>query len=69
MILRKPANFKCLGMTVTNWNCILQEIKSGLDLGNTCYNAVQSILFSLPSHLLHNSVSESTEVIMLVISY
>jgi hypothetical protein len=40
--------FKYLGTTVTN-HCIHKEIKSRLNLGNTCYNCVQSLL---SSHLL-----------------
>jgi hypothetical protein len=33
-------------MTLTDQNCIFQEIKSRLNLGNACYHAVQNILSS-----------------------
>jgi hypothetical protein len=34
--------FKHLGATLTNQNSILEEIKSRLKSGNTCYHAVQN---------------------------
>jgi hypothetical protein len=43
------AKFKHLGMTLTNKNDIHDEIKSRVNLGNTCYYSVQN-LFS--SHLI-----------------
>jgi hypothetical protein len=45
--------FKYLGTTLTYQNCILEEIKSGLNLGTVCYHSVQSLL---SSHLLSRNV-------------
>ncbi|PNF24103.1 hypothetical protein B7P43_G04310 [Cryptotermes secundus] len=36
--------FKYVGMTVTNQDLIHEEINSRLNLGNICYNSVQSLL-------------------------
>jgi hypothetical protein len=38
--------FKYLGMTVTNQNCIPEEIKSRFNVGNACYHCVQNLLSS-----------------------
>jgi glycerol-3-phosphate O-acyltransferase len=38
--------FKYLGTTLTDQNCINEEIKSRLHLGNACYHSVQSVLSS-----------------------
>jgi hypothetical protein len=38
--------FRFLGITVTNWNCIHEEIKSKLNSENSCYHSVQSLLSS-----------------------
>jgi hypothetical protein len=38
--------FKCLEMTVTNQNCIHEEIKSRLNSGNVCHHSVQNLLSS-----------------------
>jgi hypothetical protein len=43
------AKFIYLEVTLTNQNCIHEEIKSRLNLGNACCHAVQNLL---SSHLL-----------------
>jgi sorting nexin-29 len=40
------AKFRCLGTTLTDQNCIQEEIKSRLNSGNACYHSVQSLLSS-----------------------
>jgi hypothetical protein len=39
-------NFKYLEKTLTDQNCIHEEIKSRLNSGNACYHSVQSLLSS-----------------------
>ena len=38
--------FKYLGTTLTNQNSIVEEIKSRLNSGNSCYHSVQNLLSS-----------------------
>jgi hypothetical protein len=40
------AKFKDLGTTLTDQNCMQEEIKSRLNSGNACYYSVQSLLSS-----------------------
>jgi hypothetical protein len=49
----KVAKFKDLWATLTDQNCIHEEIRSRLNLGNACYHAVQNLL---SSHLLSRNV-------------
>jgi hypothetical protein len=40
------AKFRYLGTTLTDQNCMQEEIKSRLNSGNACYHLVQSLLSS-----------------------
>ena len=45
--------FKYLGITLTNQNCIQEEIRSRLKSGNGCYHSVQNLSSSslLPKYI------------------
>jgi hypothetical protein len=42
----KCANFQYCGKPVTNENCIYEEVKNRLILGNTYYHSAQNLLSS-----------------------
>ena len=44
--IERMEEFKYLGTTLTNHNCIQEDIKSRLTLGNACYYSVQNLLSS-----------------------
>jgi len=61
-------SFKYLGTAVTYQNCIHEEIKSRLNLGNASYHSVQSLLSSC---LLSKNISTETykTIIFAVVLY
>jgi hypothetical protein len=55
------AKFMYMGTTLTDQNCMHEEIKSRLNSGNACYNSVQSLLSSrLLSSNLNVKIYETT---------
>jgi hypothetical protein len=59
------AQFKYLGITVTDENLIQEEIKRKLNSSNSCYHSVQNLLSSYP--LLKNVNSRIYETIILLL--
>jgi hypothetical protein len=62
------AKFKYLGKTLTDQNCMQEDIKSRLNSENACYHSVQSLL---SSRLLSRNVKVKIykTIILLVVLY
>jgi hypothetical protein len=62
------AQFRYLGMTITNQNLIQEKIKGRLNSGNDCYHSVQNLL---SSHLLSKNIKiiiYKTIILLLVLN-
>ena len=64
--IERLEEFKYLGTTLTNKNCIQEEIKSRLKLGNACY---YSVLNLLSSSLLSRKLKIYITIILPVVLY
>ena len=61
MYFDKLVQLKCVGTTVTNWNYIHEEIRSGLKSGNACYHSVQKLLsYSLLCKDIYKKIYRTT---------
>jgi hypothetical protein len=62
------AKLRYLGRTITDQNCVQEEIKRRLNSGNACCHSVQSLL---SSHLLSRNVKVKIykTIILLVVLY
>jgi hypothetical protein len=56
---KNVGKFKCLGTRVTNENCIHEEIKSILNLGNAYYHFIQSLFSCLVSKSLKIKINKT----------
>jgi hypothetical protein len=52
-LFEKAVNFKYVGITAANQNCIHEGIKCSLNSGNFCYHSLQNLL---SSHLLSKNI-------------
>jgi hypothetical protein len=60
------AKFQHFGINVTNKNCICEEIKSRLNVGNACYHSLQSLILPSPNNI---KVKVHKTIILPVILY